>query len=168
MALKDKWANGPQTYLGLTAVGFPNLFLITGPGSPSVLSNMVVSIEQHVDWVLDCLGHLSARGFDVIEPTETAEAGWTQHVNDCADITLYPAANSWYMGANVPGKPRVFLPYCAGVDFYRASCDEVVTRDYLGFRLSGPDGSQCNDGVVRRLQPDVERVLTRWRRWICR
>ena len=159
LALKDKWANGPQTYLGLTTAGFPNLFLITGPGSPSVLSNMVVSIEQHADWVLDCLGHLSACGFDVIEPTETAEAGWTQHVNDCAEITLYPAANSWYMGANVPGKPRVFLPYCGGFDFYRASCDEVVARDYLGFKLCGPNGSGCNDGVVRRLQPDVERVL---------
>ena len=159
LALKDKWAHGPQTYLGLTAVGFPNLFFITGPGSPSVLSNMIVSIEQHTDWVLDCLDHLSASGFDVIEPTETAEAGWIQHVNDCADITLYPAANSWYMGANVPGKPRVFLPYCAGVDFYRISCDEVVARDYLGFKLSGPDGSRCSDGVVRQLQPDVEMVL---------
>jgi cation diffusion facilitator CzcD-associated flavoprotein CzcO/acetyl esterase/lipase len=159
VALKDKWANGPQTYLGLTTVGFPNLFLITGPGSPSVLSNMAVSIEQHADWVLDCLGHLGTGGFDVIEPTETAEAGWTQHVNDCADITLYRSANSWYMGANVPGKPRVFLPYCAGVDFYHLSCDEVVARDYLGFRLSGPDGSRCSDGVVRRLQPDVEMVL---------
>src|SRR6201993_4320851 len=159
LALKDKWANGPYTYLGLTTVGFPNLFFITGPGSPSVLSNMIVSIEQHADWVLDCLGHLSARGFDVIEPTETAEAGWMQHVNDCGDMTLYPAANSWYMGANVPGKPRVFLPYCAGVDFYRISCDEVVARDYLGFRLSGPEGSRCSDGVVRRLQPDVEMLL---------
>jgi cation diffusion facilitator CzcD-associated flavoprotein CzcO/acetyl esterase/lipase len=159
LALKDKWTNGPQTYLGLTTAGFPNLFFITGPGSPSVLTNMVVSIEQHADWVLDCLGHLSGSGFDAIEPTETAEAGWTQHVNDCADITLFPAADSWYMGANVPGKPRVFLPYCAGLDFYRASCDEVVARDYLGFRLCGPDGSQCNDGVVRRLQPDVEMVL---------
>jgi len=159
LALKDKWANGPQTYLGLATAGFPNLFFITGPGSPSVLSNMIVSIEQHVDWVLDCLGHLSAGGFEVIEPTELAEAGWTQHVNDCADITLYPAANSWYMGANVPGKPRVFLPYCGGFDFYRAGCDEVVARDYLGFRLSGPNGSRCNDGVVRRLQPDVEMVL---------
>lgn len=158
LALKDKWANGPQTYLGLTTAGFPNLFFITGPGSPSVLSNMVVSIEQHVDWVLDCLGHLNACGFDVIEPTEMAEAGWTQHVNDCADITLYPAANSWYIGANVPGKPRVFLPYCAGFDFYRATCDEVVARDYLGFKLCGPNGSQCNDGVVRRLQPDVEMI----------
>jgi cation diffusion facilitator CzcD-associated flavoprotein CzcO/acetyl esterase/lipase len=159
VALKDKWANGPQTYLGLTTVDFPNLFFITGPGSPSVLSNMAVSIEQHADWVLDCLGHLGTGGFDVIEPTETAEAGWTQHVNDCADITLYRTANSWYMGANVPGKPRVFLPYCAGVDFYHLSCNEVVARDYLGFRLSGPDGSRCSDGVVRRLQPDVEMVL---------
>ncbi|OBG67809.1 FAD-dependent oxidoreductase [Mycobacterium sp. E3339] len=159
VALKDKWAHGPQTYLGLSTAGFPNLFFITGPGSPSVLTNMVVSIEQHADWVLDCLGYLGAEGFEVIEPTETAEAGWTQHVNDCADITLYPSANSWYMGANVPGKPRVFLAYCAGLDFYRAGCDEVVARDYLGFRLSGPAGSRCNDGVVRRLQPDVEMVL---------
>jgi cation diffusion facilitator CzcD-associated flavoprotein CzcO/acetyl esterase/lipase len=159
LALKDKWANGPQTYLGLTTVGFPNLFFITGPGSPSVLSNMAVSIETHADWVLDCVGHLSAGGFDVIEPTDIAEAGWTQHVNDCADITLYPAANSWYIGANVPGKPRVFLPYCAGVDFYHLSLDEVVARDYLGFRLSGPNGSRCADGVVRRLQPDIEMIL---------
>jgi acetyl esterase/lipase len=98
-------------------------------------------------------------GFDTIEPTETAEAGWVQHVNDCADITLFPTANSWYMGANVPGKPRVFLPYIGGVDKYRQTCDEVVERDLLGFRLAGPEGSQCNDGVIRRLQPDVALVL---------
>ena len=159
LALKDKWAHGPQTYLGLATAGFPNLFFITGPGSPSVLSNMAVSIETHADWVLDCLGNLSKGCFDVIEPTDTAEAGWTQHVNDCADITLYPTANSWYMGANVPGKPRFFLPYCAGVDFYRLSLDEVVARDYLGFTLSGPNGTRCTDGVVRRLQPDVEMIL---------
>ena len=159
LALKDKWADGPQTYLGLTTVDFPNLFLITGPGSPSVLSNMTVAIEQHVDWVLDCLGYLGEHGFDVVEPTETAEAGWMQHLSDCADITLFRTANSWYMGANVPGKPRAFLPYCAGVDFYCVSCDEVVARDYLGFKLSGASGWRCNDGVVRRLQPDVEMVL---------
>ena len=159
LALKDKWANGPQTYLGLTTAGFPNLFFITGPGSPSVLSNMIVSIEQHADWVLDCLGHLSATGFDVIEPTESGRSGWTQHVNDCADITLYPAANSWYMGANVPGKPRFFCPTAQASTSTASACDEVVARDYLGFRLSGPDGSRCNDGVVRRLQPDVEMVL---------
>jgi cation diffusion facilitator CzcD-associated flavoprotein CzcO/acetyl esterase/lipase len=159
LRLTDTWAQGPQTYLGLTCAGFPNLFLITGPGSPSVLSNMVVAIEQHVDWVLDCLTDLRVRGFDVVEATEAAEAGWMQHVKDCAAITLYPTANSWYMGANVPGKPRVFLPYCAGVDFYRAACDEVIARDYLGLRRSGPGGAVCNDGVVRRLQPDVQMVL---------
>ncbi|MDQ1396686.1 MAG: hypothetical protein QOG64_1945, partial [Acidimicrobiaceae bacterium] len=138
VTLKQKWADGPTTYLGLTTVGFPNFFTITGPGSPSVLSNMAVSIEQHVDWVSDCLADLRQRGFETIEPTETAEAGWVQHVNDCADITLYPTANSWYMGANVPGKPRVFLPYIGGVDGYRGTCDEVLAEDYLGFRLEGP------------------------------
>jgi cation diffusion facilitator CzcD-associated flavoprotein CzcO/acetyl esterase/lipase len=159
LSLADKWANGPQTYLGLMTVGFPNFFTITGPGSPSVLSNMTVSIEQHVEWIGDCLSYLSSNGLDVIEPTETAEAGWLQHVNDCADITLYPHADSWYMGANVPGKPRVFLPYVGGVDTYRGACDEVVSRDYLGFRLQGPGKQQCNDGVVRRIQPDVALVL---------
>jgi cation diffusion facilitator CzcD-associated flavoprotein CzcO/acetyl esterase/lipase len=159
VTLKEKWAHGPTTYLGLTTVGFPNFFAITGPGSPSVLSNMMVSIEQHVDWVADCLAHLRDQGLVSIEPTETAEAGWVQHVNDCGDITLYPTANSWYMGANVPGKPRVFLPYVGGVDVYRGACDEVVRNEYLGFRLCGPNGTQCNDGVVRRLQPDVMMVL---------
>ena len=125
----------PTTYLGLTTVGFPNFFAITGPGSPSVLSNMSVSIEQHVDWVADTLADMRSRGFDTIEPTQQAEAGWVQHVNDCADITLHPTANSWYMGANVPGKPRVFLPYIGGVDAYRTICDEVVADDYLGFQL---------------------------------
>jgi cation diffusion facilitator CzcD-associated flavoprotein CzcO/acetyl esterase/lipase len=159
VTLKDKWAHGPTTYLGLTTVGFPNLFLITGPGSPSVLSNMAVSIEQHVDWVANCLTDLRTRGIETIEPTPTAEAGWIQHVNDCADITLYPMANSWYMGANVPGKPRVFLPYVGGVGRYRVACNEVVTRDYLGFRLSTGADASCNDGVIRRLQPDVAMVL---------
>jgi cation diffusion facilitator CzcD-associated flavoprotein CzcO/acetyl esterase/lipase len=159
VTLRSKWEHGPTTYLGLTTVGFPNLFMITGPGSPSVLSNMTVSIEQHVDWISDRLGFMRSRGFDTIEPTETAEAGWVRHVNDCGNITLFPTANSWYMGANVPGKPRVFLPYIGGVDVYRETCDEVVERDLLGFRLTGSDGSQCNDGVIRRLQPDVALVL---------
>ena len=104
--LKDVWAHGPVTYLGLMTVGFPNLFMITGPGSPSVLSNMSVSIEQHVDWIADQVARLRDEGFERIEPTETAQAGWVTHVNDCGDITLFPTANSWYMGANVPGKPR--------------------------------------------------------------
>jgi cation diffusion facilitator CzcD-associated flavoprotein CzcO len=103
LSLKDKWAAGPKTYLGLTTVGFPNYCMITGPGSPSVLSNMMVSIEQHVNWVSDTIGYMRRCGLETIEPTEAAEAGWVQHVNDCADITLFPTANSWYMGANVPG-----------------------------------------------------------------
>jgi cation diffusion facilitator CzcD-associated flavoprotein CzcO/acetyl esterase/lipase len=159
LSLKDKWAAGPKTYLGLTTVGFPNYCMITGPGSPSVLSNMMVSIEQHVNWVSDTIGYMRRCGLETIEPTEAAEAGWVQHVNDCADITLFPTANSWYMGANVPGKPRVFLPYIGGVDRYRKACDEVVEQGYLGFRLQGPDGTRCNDGVIRRLQPDVTIVL---------
>nr|MBA3605251.1 alpha/beta hydrolase fold domain-containing protein [Acidimicrobiia bacterium] len=159
MTLKDKWEHGPLTYLGLMTVGFPNLFMITGPGSPSVLSNMAVSIEQHVDWIADRLAQLRDGGFTTIEPTETAEAGWVRHVNDCADITLYPTANSWYMGANVPGKPRVFLPYVGGVDMYRGICDDVVDRDLLGFELSGNGSTQRNDGVAVRLQPDVKIVL---------
>ena len=134
-SLSDVWATGPQTYLGLTVAGFPNLFMITGPGSPSVLSNMMVSIEQHVDWVSEALDQLRAQGLHTIEPTAAAEAGWVAHVNDCANITLFPAADSWYMGANVPGKPRVFMPYVGGLDRYRKICDEVAADTYRGFSL---------------------------------
>ncbi|GFP47107.1 Phenylacetone monooxygenase [Mycobacterium kansasii] len=159
LALKDKWRHGPSTYLGLMTEGFPNLFLIAGPHSPSVLSNMAVSIEQHLDFVADALTYLRAHGFDQIEPTKLAEAGWMRHVDDAASITLFPQANSWYVGANIPGKPRTFMAYAAGVDFYRMACDEVAAREYLGFALSGPGGAHCNDGVIRRLQPDVQMVL---------
>ena len=159
LSLKEKWAAGPSTYLGLMTAGFPNLFMITGPGSPSVLSNMAVSIEQHVDWVTDCLAALRDEGLQTIEPTPLAQAGWDQHVQDCAAITLHPTASSWYMGANVPGKPRVFLPYIGGVDAYRQACDEVAAQDYLGFTLAGPGGSRCRDGVIRRVQPDAAMVL---------
>ena len=159
VSLKQRWADGPQTYLGLTTVGFPNFFTITGPGSPSVLSNMMVSIEQHVDWIADCLAHLRADGLTTIEPTPTAEAGWMTHIDDCARITLFPKANSWYTGANVPGKPRVLLPYVGGVDAYRKACDEVAARDYLGFTRTGRDGTRCRDGVIRRVQPDMAMVL---------
>lgn len=160
LSLADKWADGPVTYLGLTVVGFPNFFAITGPGSPSVLSNMMVSIEQHVDWVCDGIADLLSDGLATIEPSPEAEAGWGRHVNDGADITLYPRANSWYMGANVPGKPRVFLPYVGGVDFYRRACDEVREREYLGFIRRGADGTtKRSDGLVRELQPDVQLLL---------
>jgi cation diffusion facilitator CzcD-associated flavoprotein CzcO/acetyl esterase/lipase len=159
LSLKEKWVAGPSTYLGLMSVGFPNFFMITGPGSPSVLSNMTVSIEQHVDWVTDCLTRMRDQGFETIEPTELAEAGWGQHVQDCAAISLHPTADSWYMGANVPGKPRVFLPYIGGVDAYRRACDDLVAQGYLGFRLSGPGRDECRDGVIRTMQPDVAVVL---------
>jgi len=158
-SLAAKWADGPKTYLGLTTHGFPNFFTITGPGSPSVLSNMAVSIEQHVDWVSTCLTHMREQRLDTIEPTPLAEAGWVQHVNDCADITVFPQANSWYMGANVPGKTRVFLPYIGGVGRYRAICNDVAQQNYLGLAFTGRDGARCDDGVICRLQPDVSMLL---------
>jgi cyclohexanone monooxygenase len=133
--LGDKWAHGPRTYLGLMTAGFPNLFMITGPGSPSVKSNMIASIEQHVDWIADCLRHLGDKGLKGIEPDEGAESSWVEHVNAVADATLYPQANSWYNGANIAGKPRVFMPYVAGLDKYRKICDEVAANDYRGFSL---------------------------------
>ena len=159
ITLKDKWVDGPVSYLGLTSVGFPNLFMITGPGSPSVLSNMVVSIEQHVDFIADCVAAMRDAGHDRIEPTEDAEAGWVQHGADCASITLFPSANSWYMGANVPGKPRVFLPYVGGVGTYRGTCNDVVDQGYLGFAFDGPGGPQRNDGRINELQLDVMLLL---------
>jgi len=134
--LRDKWRDGPRAHLGLTAAGFPNLFMITGPGSPSVLSNMVVSIEQHVDWVADCIVHLRAEGLRRIEPTPEAEDEWVALVSAMADFTLFPRANSWYRGANVEGKPLVFMPYVGGVYTYRQHCDEVATNGYAGFTLS--------------------------------
>jgi len=136
MTLRDKWAHGPVTYLGLTAAGFPNLFMMTGPGSPSVLSNMVVSIEQHVDWTVDCIQYLRSHGKHIIEATPEAEAKWVAHVNETADTTLFPKANSWYVGANIPGKPRVFMPYVGGVGPYRDICANIANKGYEGFRLA--------------------------------
>jgi cyclohexanone monooxygenase len=136
ITLNGKWAEGPRTYLGLMSAGFPNMFVITGPGSPSVLSNMIVSIEQHVDWISDCLAHLRTRGADRIEATKDAEDKWVIHVNEVAHGTLYPQANSWYMGANIPGKPQIFMPYIGGVAVYRRICDDVAAKGYEGFALS--------------------------------
>jgi cyclohexanone monooxygenase len=116
--------------------GFPNLFTITGPGSPSVLSNMIVSIEQHVDWIADCIVYMRDRGHRAIEAALDAQDAWVAHVNEVGHMTLYPQANSWYMGANVPGKPRVFMPYIGGVGVYRQKCDEVAAKGYEGFVLA--------------------------------
>ena len=136
VALKDKWADGPHTYLGLTIAGFPNLFTVTGPGSPSVLTNMMMSIEQHVEWIAECIGHMAERQLKVVEATPEAEAEWIAHVAEVADTTLFPQANSWYMGANVPGKPRVFLPYVGGFPAYVEACNDVVANSYRGFALA--------------------------------
>ena len=135
-ALRDKWEAGPRTHLGLMTAGFPNMFMITGPGSPSVLSNMMVSIEQHVDWIADCVAYLHSRGLTCIEATQAAEDAWVAHGNEVANGTLYPLANSWYMGVNIPGKPQVFMPYIGGVGSYRQICDEVAAEGYRGFALS--------------------------------
>jgi cyclohexanone monooxygenase len=135
-ALADAWAEGPTTYLGLAVPGFPNLFTITGPGSPSVLSNMPVSIEQHVEWIGDCLGYLREHGIDTIEARPDATQAWTDHVQEVVSFTLLPKAASWYMGANIPGKPRLFLPYIGGVGAYRDKCDAVAADGYEGFDLA--------------------------------
>lgn len=136
LRLTDKWAAGPVTYLGLQVAGFPNLFTITGPGSPSIVSNVVVSIEQHVDWITDCLRHLRELGMATIQATESAETAWTKHVKEVVSGTLYPKAASWFMGANVPGKPRVFLPYLGGLPAYREKCEAVRTNGYDGFAIT--------------------------------
>jgi cyclohexanone monooxygenase len=135
LALKDKWEAGPRTYLGLMSESFPNLFMITGPGSPSVKGNMATSIEQHVEFVTDCLAHLRAQGVEVIEPERDAEDAWVDHVQEVANATLFPCANSWCMGANIPGKPQLFMPYIGGVGTYRRKCEEIAAAGYEGFRL---------------------------------
>jgi cyclohexanone monooxygenase len=134
--LNQKWAEGPKTYLGLMSAGFPNLFIITGPGSPSVLSNMIVSIEQHVDWIADCIAYMRDRGFEAMEANKDAEDKWVAHVNEVAYTTLYPQANSWYMGANIPGKPRIFMPYIGGVGPYRQICNDIAAKGYEGFAMT--------------------------------
>ena len=134
--LRQHWEGGPLTYLGLMVAGFPNMFVVTGPGSPGVKTQMIASIEQHVDWIADAIDHLGKHQLDRIEPTPAAETDWVEHVNKVADSTLYPLANSWYMGANIPGKPRVFMPYVGGFDRYKKHCDAVAAQGYRGFTLS--------------------------------
>jgi len=136
--LDKQWADGPHTYLGIAIAGFPNFFTITGPQSPSVLSNMPVSIEQHVEWITGCIETMRKTGKATIEATPEAQDQWVAHVNEIVSQTLMTKANSWYMGANIPGKPRVFLPYLGpeGVGGYRRKCDEVAAKGYEGFVLA--------------------------------
>lgn len=131
-SLKDKWGEGPRTYLGLAVAGFPNLFTITGPGSPSVLTNMLPSIEQHVEFISDMIQHVSEQGGECVEASDEAENEWVGHVNLLADKTLYPTCNSWYLGVNIPGKPRVFMPYL-GYAAYQEKCRDVAAKGYEGF-----------------------------------
>ena len=135
-ALKEKWADGPRTYLGLAIAGFPNLFTVTGPTSPSVLTSMIPTIEQHVDWIADCIANARACERPLIEATRQAEDGWMAHHEEVAARTLFPSCNSWYVGANVPGKPRTVTPYTGGFSAYVEKCDAVVARSYEGFSLS--------------------------------
>jgi cyclohexanone monooxygenase len=136
-ALKDAWAAGPKTYLGVATAGFPNLFMIAaGPGSPGVLSNMIPSIEQHVNFITGIIKHMAERQLSRIEATEAAQEAWVAHVNEVAAPTLFPSTSSWYVGANIPGKPRIFMPYIGGYPVYVEKCKDVAAKDYEGFAMS--------------------------------
>ena len=135
LSLKEKWSEGPRTYLGLQVAEFPNMFMITGPGSPSVLSNMPVAIEQHIEWISNFLEFLRERGIETAEADLDAESSWVSHVNEVAAPTMFMLANSWYLGANIPGKPRVFMPYAGGLGTYRERCNEIAADGYEAFIL---------------------------------
>jgi cyclohexanone monooxygenase len=135
LSIRAKWESGPRTYLGIMMAGFPNLFMITGPQSPGVKSQMILACEQHVDWIADCIQYLRDHDLTRIEAEQWAEDAWVQHNNEVAARTLYPLANSWYVGANIPGKPRVFMPYVGGVTAYKKKCDDVAANGYQGFRF---------------------------------
>ena len=137
ISLREEWHAGPRTYLGLASAGFPNLFMITGPGSPSVLSNLPLSIEQHVEWIAEALAYMRANALTTMEATPEAQQDWMRHVSELAQETLFPQANSWFVGANIPGKPRDFTVYLGGVGTYRTLCAEIAQDEYRGFRFSG-------------------------------
>ena len=136
LALRQAWQDGPQSYLGLMVSGFPNLFTVNGPSSPSVLANMLQTIEHHVDWITECIAHMEKHGLARVDADEAAQVAWAHEVADMAEKTLYTKANSWYMGANVPGKPRVFLMYIGGLDRYVERCDQIVGAGYAGFNFT--------------------------------
>ncbi len=134
-SLRDLWEDGPRAYLGLTVAKFPNLFTITGPGSPSVLTNMIPSIEQHVDWIADCLAHMQEAGVARIEAEQAAQDAWVDHVNEVADLSMRSSCESWYLGSNIEGKTRVFMPYIGGFPAYVRKCEEIVDAGYAGFDM---------------------------------
>ena len=136
LALRDKWAAGAGTYMGLVASGFPNLFMITGPGSPAVFSNVMLSIEQHVEWIADCLAYMEDGGFERIDADLEAEARWTRQVEELVARSIVGRTNSWWTGANIEGKPRGITMYLGGTQNYRAACDEIALNGYEGFTLT--------------------------------
>lgn len=148
LPLKEAWEEGGKSYLGLAVAGFPNLFTVTGPGSPSVLTNMIPSIEQHVEWISDLLETLDSQGIEQIEASPQAQEDWVAKVNAIAAQTLYPEAASWYMGSNIPGKPRVFMPYAGGLNTYRQLCEDIATTGYTGFILSEPTVERSTKPLV--------------------
>ncbi|MGD9885481.1 MAG: flavin-containing monooxygenase [Reyranella sp.] len=154
LTLAEKWRAGPRTYLGLATAGFPNLFIIAGPGSPSVLASMIQSIEQHVDWLADCIGHLRDIGAATIEPLGRYEDDWVAHLNEVAQVSLRSTCSSWYVGANIPGRPRVFMPYIGGFPVYVQKCNEVMTNGFEGFAI---DGAKATNHAPR------VRLTERWR-----
>ena len=154
ISLAKKWEAGPRTYLGLATSGFPNLFMITGPGSPSVLASMIQSIEQHVDWIADCVNHIVKTGAETIEPMTSFEDDWVEHVTEVSQVSLRSTCSSWYVGANIEGRPRVFMPYIGGFPVYVDRCNDVMTRGYEGFFVNG----KKSDGKM----PEI-RFTKRWR-----
>jgi len=154
LTLSEKWRGGPRAYLGVASVGFPNLFMITGPGSPSVLASMIQAIEQHVDWMLDCMAHLRDVGAATVEPIQTYEDEWIEHVNEVSKVSLRSTCSSWYVGTNIAGRPRVFMPYIGGFPVYVQKCNEVMSNGFEGFVIDG--------GAARNEGPRV-RLTERWR-----
>jgi cyclohexanone monooxygenase len=154
LTLKEKWHAGPRTYLGLASAGFPNLFMITGPGSPSVLASMIQAIEQHVDWLLDCLGHMRDVGAATIEARLEDEDAWVEHVNEVSKVSLRSTCSSWYVGTNIPGRPRVFMPYIGGFPVYVQKCNEVMSNGFDGFAI---------EGAAATNKPPEVRLTERWR-----
>jgi cyclohexanone monooxygenase len=145
------WAEGPKSYLGIAVAGFPNLFTVTGPGSPSVLGNVVTSIEQHVEWIAELIDYMRANKFDRVEAEGAAQETWSAHVTAAAAQTLMMKGKSWYLGANVPGKPRVFMPYIKGIAVYRDECDAVARDSYRGFHLTSSASLSSTAGSAARL-----------------
>ena len=147
-ALNDIWSNGPDSYLGLMVAGLPNLFMINGPGSPSVKVSMIIAIEQHTDWIMDFLEHLESQGLDRIEANNQAQEDWVEHTREVAEASLMPKADSWYVGANIPGKKRVYMPYFGGFERYWKFCDEIAADGYRGFTLSRSETADSTPSVA--------------------